>query len=47
MKIALITENSQAAKNETIHSALTAVATPFTDALLGLARLKTRQLGLY
>lgn len=26
---------------------LTAVATPFTDALLGLARLKTRQLGLY
>jgi ribose 5-phosphate isomerase RpiB len=28
MKIALITENSQAAKNETIHSALTAVATP-------------------
>lgn len=28
MKIALITENSQAAKNETIHNALTAVATP-------------------
>jgi 2-dehydropantoate 2-reductase len=26
---------------------LTAVATPFTDALLGLARLRTRQLGLY
>ena len=28
MKIALITENSQAAKNSTIHSALTAVAEP-------------------
>ena len=28
MKIALITENSQAAKNETIHTALTAVAEP-------------------
>jgi 2-dehydropantoate 2-reductase len=26
---------------------LTAVATPFTDALLGLARLKMRKLGLY
>jgi 2-dehydropantoate 2-reductase len=26
---------------------LTGVATPFTDALLGLARLRTRQLGLY
>jgi len=26
---------------------LTGVATPFTDALLGLARLKLRQLGLY
>jgi 2-dehydropantoate 2-reductase len=26
---------------------LTAVATPFTDALLGLARLRTRKLGLY
>ena len=26
---------------------LTAVATPFTDALLGLARLRMRQLGLY
>jgi len=26
---------------------VTAVATPFTDALLGLARLRTRKLGLY
>lgn len=31
MKIALIIENSQAAKSETVHSALTSVATPLGD----------------